>query len=68
MWFAALRGIVENCELDAAGIQKIESAFAILKEALKTGGYFLHFMSELKLPDYAPFREGLSRLGLQESE
>ena len=68
MWFQALKGLIVHCEFDAAGTQEVASAFRTVRTVLKNGGYFQHFMSELKLPDYAPFMDGLSRLGLDESD
>lgn len=68
VWFQVLRGIVEHCEMSVATAQEVKAAFAVVRTILSDGGYLEHFTSELEFPDYTPFRKGLSRLGLRESE
>src|SRR6266446_1668714 len=56
VWFQALRGIVENCEMSVSTVQEVETVFGIARTVLSNGGYLDHFMGELEFPDYAPFR------------
>jgi hypothetical protein len=64
VWFQALRGIIENCDMNVDTVQEVEMVFEIVKTILSNAGYLEHFMSELEFPDYARFRSALSDLGL----
>jgi hypothetical protein len=66
MWFQALRCLVEQGQFDDACRNDIESAFVRLRAILQAGDFWEHFTSELKEPDYRPFRDGLAMLGLHQ--
>ena len=68
LWFQALRGIVEGCDLDQPTTLEVKTVFEIVRSILVANDYFRHFVSELKLPDYAPFRTKLCEMRLVESD
>jgi len=68
LWFQALRGIVEGCEMNQSTTREVKAVFEIVKSVLSNNNYFRHFVSELKLPDYAPFRTKLCEMGLLETD
>ena len=66
MWFQVLKGLVDSEASWSSYTRDIETAFDIVKWILTKGGFFTHFIGELKYPDYAGFRKALDRLGLHQ--
>lgn len=75
IWFQAIKGIIDNIELDNLEKQKIESSFKIVKNILignssttnsnkSNNHYFTNFIGELAFPDYASFKDKFYQIGL----
>ena len=64
VWFQALRGIVENCDLNYSTAEQFESAFINVKTILTNNRYYEHFIGELDYPDYALFKSRLCSMSL----
>lgn len=67
VWFQALRGIAECCEMTPPTNREFISAFGRVKAILKKNQFFEHFLGELAYPDYAPFKNKLCEMGLDEN-
>jgi hypothetical protein len=68
MWFQVLKGLVESETRCPADTHDVETAFDIVKWILAKGGFFSHFIGELKYSDYSGFGRRLKDLGLHQFE
>lgn len=63
-WFQIVKGVIEDCEMTDSLKQDVKCTFKIVKSILDENDFWLHFLGELKHPDYQSFKKKFNKMGL----